>query len=374
MAHDFAKCRNYIMIYCSDPAPQNIYLKKELEEILARFIDSGQYIKGPNCREFEERFANYIGADYALGVANATDALEISLKALGIQPGDEVLTTSLTAVATACAIKNVGANVIFVDTEATSFNIDPSDLEQKITEKAKAVIAVHLHGNPCRIETLRLICDRHGLFLLEDCSQAHGAEVHGKKVGSIGDISCFSFYPTKNLAALGDGGAILTNNFATYDRCIELHQYGWKNRISVSADGRNSRLDELQAAFLNLKLDYLDEFNEERRSIARLYREGINQTVIKLPAELDGTKNVFHQYVIKSDKRDIIKRKLEEHNIFPGIHYDVPVHRQPNFHREDFILTNTEDHASKILSLPMYPGLEREKVDYIVSKVNELFE
>ena len=372
MAHDFAKCRSNIMIYCSDPAPQNIYLKKELEEILASFIDSGQYIKGPNCRLFEERFSNYIGVDYALGVANATDALEISLKALGIQPGDDVLTTSLTAVATACAIKNVGANVIFVDTESTSLNIDPFDLELKITEKAKAVIAVHLHGNPCQIETLRLICDRHGLFLLEDCSQAHGAEVNGKKVGSIGDVSCFSFYPTKNLAALGDGGAILTNDFKLYDKCLELHQYGWKNRISVSAEGRNSRLDELQAGFLNLKLQYLDHFNQQRKDIANEYIRKLCDTSVIVPQQKDNEECVYHQFVVRSPDRDKIMQSLKKRKIFCGIHYEVPVHQQPNFYKSNVILKNTEKQATEILSLPIYPGLSIAQVEEITSLILEL--
>ena len=282
------------------------------------------------------------------------------------------MTTSLTAVATACAIKNVGAEVKFADTEESGFNIDPFDVELKVTSKTKAIIAVHLHGHPCEVEKLRLICDRHGIFLVEDCSQAHGAEVNGRKVGSFGDLSCFSFYPTKNLAALGDGGAILTNNFEIFDKCIKLHQYGWKDRISVSADGRNSRLDELQASFLNLKLEHLDDFNQQRRTTANQYLRNLSNTSIILPQEKENEKSVYHQFVVRSPERNKIMQHLKRSEIFCGIHYEIPVHQQPNFRKSNVVLANTEKQASEILSLPIYPGLSVEQVEEVTSLILEL--
>ena len=357
------------MIFCSDPLPQNEKLKTELDNCFRDFLIGGKYIRGPNCELFERRFANYIGVKYALGVANATDALEISLKALGIAEHDEVITTSLTAVATACAIKNVGACVIFADTEVGSYNICPTDVEQKITPKTKAIIAVHLHGQPCKIERLQDLCKKYNLFLVEDCSQAHGASVSNRKVGSFGDISCFSFYPTKNLAALGDGGAILTDKVSLLEKCTELHQYGWRDRISVSADGRNSRLDELQASFLNVKLNHLDEFNKERINIAKQYTKNLSGLNLNLPTDNSSGKSVYHQYVVGTPHRDKLKRYLENQEIFCGIHYKVPVHQQPNFFISNLKLQNTERQSNEILSLPMYPGLTETAVSSIIQHV-----
>ncbi len=360
------------MIFCSDPYPQNEKLKNELNELFNSFIKSGSYIKGPNCSQFEKNFAQYNGVKFALGVANATDALEIALRAIDIGQGDEVITTSLTAVATACAIKNVGAEVVFCDIEVDGYNIDPLDVERKITGKTKAVIAVHLHGHPCDINQIRKTCDDNNIFLIEDCSQAHGATVGGKKVGSFGHASCFSFYPTKNLAALGDGGAILTNKKYIFEKCTELHQYGWVNRISVSENGRNSRLDELQASFLNLKLRYLDEFNEQRRKIAQLYFNGLESMNIGLPEEKLGNRGVFHQFVISSSSREKIKEHLQDHKIFCGLHYEFPVHEQPNFRKKNCKLPQTEKQVSMILSLPIYPGLERKSIQKIVSLIGDV--
>ena len=361
------------MIYCSDPSPQNIELENELTELFVSFIKTGSYVKGSNCSQFEKDFAAYNGVNHALGVANATDALEIALTALNVGSGDEVITTSLTAVATACAIKNVGADVVFADTEADSYNIDAADVVHKITSKTKVIIAVHLHGNPCDIKALNKICTENNLYLVEDCSQAHGATVDGKKVGSFGDISCFSFYPTKNLAALGDGGAILTRSESIMEKCNQLHQYGWINKISVSENGRNSRLDELQASFLNLKLKYLEMFNAQRREIAQLYNYRLQSSGILLPKELPGTSCVYHQYVIRSPHRNKIRNHLQNKGIFCGLHYEFPVHMQPTFMSESIRLPNTEKQVSEILSLPIYPGLKKTTVKEITNLIGEVY-
>jgi dTDP-4-amino-4,6-dideoxygalactose transaminase len=289
------------------------------------------------------------------------------LAALGIKAGDEVITVSHTAAATVSAVVLAGATPVFADIHENDYTIDTQAAEKLITSKTRAIIAVHLYGHPARMDDIAVLAKKYNLKVIEDCAQAAGAEYLGHKAGSIGDAGCFSFYPTKNLGAIGDGGAVVTSDKQLYDKIISLRQYGWnQQRISLSP-GWNSRLDELQAAILRVKLRRLDVDNNRRREIARLYGERLSSLDVALPVESAGVRHVFHLYVIRAQRRDDLMRYLYGAGIAAAVHYPQPVHMQPAFqqYHKDSGLTVTERVCDKILSLPIYPGLTQEEVGFI---------
>jgi dTDP-4-amino-4,6-dideoxygalactose transaminase len=365
------------VILCSNPQQQYLSKKKEIDQAIQRVLDSGWYILGEEVRSFEKEFARFIGAEFAVGVGSGTEALHIALRAAGVDVGDEVITVSHTAVATVCAIELCGATPVFVDIEPDYFTIDVTKIEQAITKKTKAIIPVHIYGHPADLDPIVSLAKKHNIFLVEDCAQAHGAVYHGKKVGSIGDIGCFSFYPTKNLGAFGDGGAVVTNNSELAEKVRLLREYGWKERYVSKISGWNTRLDELQAAILRVKLKYLDEDNTLRENISVLYSEHLKSTDLILPLKKENVRHVHHLFVVRLKKRDALKSYLKEKQIGALIHYPVPIHLQPAYAYLAHAKTNlseTEKAANEILSLPIYPELKQAEVHTVVDAIKKYFE
>tara|TARA_Y100001960_G_scaffold8694_1_gene8425 strand:- start:14113 stop:15210 length:1098 start_codon:yes stop_codon:yes gene_type:complete len=360
------------MIRCANPLEQYNSYKEEIDTAISSVLTKGNYILGDEVKSFEQEFSDFIGVDYGIGVGNGTDALLVALKACGVGHEDEVITVSHTAVATATSIIMSGAKPVLVDIEPNFYSIDLSKLESAITEKTKAIILVHLYGCPAEIENIKKITKKHNIFLIEDCAQAHGAVYKDSKVGSFGDLSCFSFYPTKNLGAIGDGGMVLTKDDSLAERCFELREYGWKERYSSSTFGWNTRLDEIQAAILRVKLKYLDIDNKKRKRIAQMYKELLDDSIIELPKERKESSHVYHLFVIQSDNRDSLMEYLHQKDIFVNIHYPLPIHLQPFYKSilQTKELKITESIAKKILSLPMYPELLDEEVEEVSAAVN----
>lgn len=329
---------------------------------MERVSEKGPYILGPEVASFEEEFAAYHGLSYAVGVGSGTDALALTLKAFDIGPGDEVITVSHTALATVAAIVMAGSTPVLVDVDHY-YTMDPTKIEAEITTKTKAIIPVHIYGQPCDMDQILEIARKHKLIVIEDCAQAHGATYKGKKVGTIGDAGCFSFYPTKNLGALGDGGGIITNRDFIAERLKRLRQYGWNgDRIAVES-GVVSRLDELQAAILRVKLRHLDADNQRRQKIADKYGDSLTGSSLLLPDIRPGCQHVFHLYVVRSKNRDQWKKKLaDSFNIEAGIHYAYPAHTHPGYKDKIKIskkgLSLTEAISQEVLSLPIYPELD----------------
>lgn len=360
-------------IYCSNPGPENSLASSEISRVVKDVLDSGNYILGAQVTNFEKEFAAYLNSEFCIGVNSGTDALLIGLKALGVGMGDEVILPSHTAVATAAAVVSTGATPVFAEVSEISMTIDPVSVVSLITSKTRAVIAVHLYGFPCDLDVLKQICLENQLFLIEDCAQSTGTEYKGKKVGTIGDIGCFSFYPTKNLGAIGDGGAIVTNNYSTSETCFALRQYGWDSDRVSNLNGTVSRLDEIQAAILRIKLGRLDQNNNRRIEIAAQYRARLNLQSLVLPAEPVHGKHTYHLFVIRVSKRDYMLEELSKLGIFAGIHYRKPVHLHPAFklftNDSNTSLKYTEELSNKILSLPMYPGLLDDEINRVVEGV-----
>jgi dTDP-4-amino-4,6-dideoxygalactose transaminase len=349
----------------TDPRANYLSHRAEIDGAIARVLNSGWYILGEEVAAFEEEFAAYVGVRYAVGVGSGTDALHLALRACGIGPGDEVITVSHTAVATVAAIELCGASPVLVDIDIHTYTMDPTQVESVITERAKAVISVHLYGHPADMVSIAGIAERHGLWLIEDCAQSHGAAIGGQKTGTWGHMAAFSFYPTKNLGALGDGGAVLTDDPELGERLRVLRQYGWRQRYVSEFPGMNSRLDELQAAILRVKLRYLNEENQRRRALAELYEQGLSGTSLVLPKCACGAKHVYHQYVVRSDQRDSLRAFLRERGIATLVHYPVPVHCQPAYQdrmRCSTSMVNVERAAREVVSLPMYPELTSEQI------------
>ena len=307
-------------------------------------------------------------------MASGTDALFLALTACNIGNGDEVITVSHTAVATVAAIDHTGATPVLVDISADTYNIDPEKIKAAITPRTKAIIVVHLYGLPAAMDQILAIAKKNGLLLIEDCAQAHGARYRGKRVGSFGDIGCFSFYPTKNLGAIGDGGMIVTKSPELAEKVKLLREYGWKKRYISEISGYNSRLDEIQAAILRLKLQTLDNDNGRRRTIAQKYLSQIRSGSIILPHIPDNYESVYHLFVIRTQHRDVLQKYLLENGIQTLIHYPVPVHLQPAYTEKCKIpnpLLNTEKAAMEILSLPIYPELSHENVDLVIDAITK---
>ena len=358
------------MILCANPRAQYLAHKQAIDLAIAQVLEKGIYIKGEQCSAFEREFAAFLGVSHGVGVANGTDALRIALSAAGVNPGDEVITVSHTAVATVSAIEQAGAVPVFVDIDPVYFVLDVSLVERALSPRTKAVVAVHLYGQPVDLAPLKALCDRKGLILIEDCAQAHAAEYAGKKVGSLGHVSAFSFYPTKNLGAIGDGGFVATSDKAIAERALLLREYGWAERYISAIAGGNSRLDELQAAILRVKLPHLERDTELRRGIAAQYRASLAGLPLTLPQERAGSRHAYHLFVLRAQDRPAVLEQLKRHDIQGAIHYPAPVHLQPAYKgriRGSDALTHTEAVAQNIVSLPMYPELAKHELDQVVA-------
>jgi len=351
-------------------------LQTEIDAATARVMSSGWYILGPEVAAFESEFAAYLGVEQAVGVASGTDAVLLALRALGIGPGDEVITVAHTAVATVAAIELAGATPRLVDIDAATYTLDPAQLAAAITPRTRAVVPVHLYGAPADMDAVLAVAHAHGLLIVEDCAQAHGARYRGRMVGALGDAAAFSFYPTKNLGALGDGGAVATNRPEVAERLRLLRQYGWRERYVSDVTGYNSRLDELQAAILRVRLRHLDAENTARRRLAARYDAALAGLPITLPTARADDRAVYHLYVIRTAVRDALAAHLRARGIGTGVHYPVPVHRQPAYAHLGCgpgSLPATEAAAAEVLSLPMYPDLLPTAVDTIAAAIRDYY-
>lgn len=345
----------------------------ELRAAFERVYQNSWYIDGKEDEKFEQTFAKYCNTGYCVGVGNGLDALVLSLKALGIGMGDEVIVPSNTYIATALAVTYVGALPVFVEPDLRTYNIDPTKIEEKISEKTKAIIPVHLYGQACDMEPIVEIAKKHKLYIVEDCAQAHGATYKGKVVGSFGVMAGFSFYPGKNLGALGDAGAVVTDNKSLADYVRALGNYGSDYKYHHIYKGNNSRLDELQAAFLSVKLSYLDKTNEERRNIAKKYLEGIHNRKIILPYVMEGCVPVWHIFSIRCEKRDELAGFLEECGISTNKHYPIPMHLQECYKDLNILqgsLPIAEEISATQLSIPMYYGMTDSEIQYVIDCIN----
>jgi dTDP-4-amino-4,6-dideoxygalactose transaminase len=363
------------MILCSNPSEQFKSYQSEIELAITSVIRSSSYILGEQVNYLEKEFADYIGTSSAIGVANGTDAIEIALRALNIGIGDEVITVSHTAVATIAAIEASGANAVLVDIDPKLYTLNSKHLKGALTKKTKAVIAVHLYGNAVDLDPLLSFCKTNQLFLIEDVSQAHGAKYKGRRLGSIGDIGCFSCYPTKNLGAIGDAGLVTTNNLDLAEKVRMIREYGWQNRTSI-LPGRNSRLDEIQAAILRIKLKYLDADNHKRRNLAKFYYKKLALFPIVLPMIRENVEPVFHLFVIQVENQKKLISFLKKRGVMAGIHYPLPVHLHPAYkgrviHSKD--MSVTESIVNKVISLPIYPELSNSESNIIVDALDEFF-
>jgi dTDP-4-amino-4,6-dideoxygalactose transaminase len=364
-----------MMILCANPRAQFLSYQEEIEQAITRVVRGNRYILGPEVEALESEFAEYIGTSKAVGVANGTDAIEIALRALGIGVGDEVITVSHTAVATVAAIEAAGAVPVLVDVDPNYYTIDPSQLGDVITSRTRAVIAVHLYGQAADLDAIGQFCTDHGLALIEDVSQAHGARWRGRRLGSIGRVGCFSCYPTKNLGAIGDAGLITTNDEVLAERIKMLREYGWRNRYISERQGRNSRLDEIQATILRIKLRNLDADNDRRRERASQYNRLLVDFDLILPKTRFEAEHVFHLYVVRTRRRQELMSGLIEANIQPGIHYPMPIHCQGAYNkriRTAATMHVTDTLANEVMSLPMYPELSTEQVEKVVSALELL--
>ena len=343
-------------------------IKPEIDAAIQRVIDGAGFILGEEVSQFEKALAATAGAKDAVGVSSGTGALLLALLAVGIKPGDEVITTAHTFIATAEAVSRIGAHPVFVDIDPRTYNIDPNRVESAITERTKVILPVHLYGQPADLNPLRDIANRHGLRLIEDAAQAVAAEYDGKRCGGIGDLACFSFYPSKNLGAYGDAGAVTGNDESLLDTVRKLRDHGRISKYEHDELGFGQRIDALQAAILATKLPHLQAWTEARRSHARLYNELLEGADVQTPFEARNVRHVYHLYVIRTPRRDQLLQQLKEKGIDAGIHYPIPVHRQPVYLKlgyGDISLPITEQTAGEILSLPMYPELRPEQIEFV---------
>ena len=354
-------------------SPRHAYLaqREEIDAAIASVLDSERYILGSEVTAFESEFAAFTGVEHGIGVANGTDALHLALRAIGVEAGDVVVTVANTAVATVAAIEMAGARVAFVDVDEETLTMSPGALEGFLrTTRVRAVVPVHLYGRVADMPSIAKVARAHGVAIVEDCAQAHGAQFEGQTAGTFGDIASFSFYPTKNLGAIGDGGAVLTNDAGLADRMRLLRQYGWRERDRSVITGFNSRLDEIQAAILRVKLRRLTADNDRRRAIAAMYDEALSG-VVRTPAHDDG--HVFHQYVVRSPDRNALRARLQSEGITTLVHYPMPIHLQPAYEGRVIVadggLPVSERAANEVLSLPMFPQLSDAEVARVCAAV-----
>jgi dTDP-4-amino-4,6-dideoxygalactose transaminase len=365
-------------IPATDPRAGFQALRPHIDIAIAHVIDGGSYILGNEVQGFEQEFSAFVGVGHGIGVGSGTDALILALKALKVRPEDYIVTVSHTAPATVAAIELAGARPLLVDIESKTFTLDPRALADVLTRPPghiKAVIPVHLYGQPADLGAIESLAAEAGVALIEDAAQAHGARWDTRVVGSVGRLAAFSFYPTKNLPALGDGGMVLTGDDDLAERVRALRQYGWRRQRYVSdIPGTNSRLDEIQAAILRVRLTKLEAENQRRREIAAAYNSGLMGLPLTLPARRPNATHVFHQYVVRTPKRDALQRALSARNIGTNIHYPVPVHLQPAYTNRLAIapsgLANTERAAREVLSLPIFPQLTDEQVSRVIASVH----
>lgn len=361
-----------------DLKSQYKHIKKDISPKIKDVINSASFIKGPYLNTFEKNFATFIGAKYCVGVASGTDALYLSLVALDIKAGDEVILPANTFIATAYAVLYSGAKPILIDVEEDTYNIDVNLIERAITKKTKAIIPVHLYGNPAEMTKIKQLAKKYNLYILEDACQAHGAKYKNKSAGNLGDLAAFSFYPGKNLGAYGDGGAITTNSFQLATKIRKLREYGSLSKYDYEIIGFNSRLDGLQAAILNVKLLNLHTWNDKRRNAAAYYSKQLEKKVkdIIVPTEKASQNSVFHLYVIRTSKRNALQKYLESHGVQSGIHYRIPLHLQKSlqslgYKKGDF--PTTEKLSNEILSIPLYPEITKKQQDYVIRQLKEFF-
>lgn len=365
------------MIPQTDPKAAYLEQQTGIDAAIGRQLASGWYILGQEVEGFEAEFAAFLGVAHGIGCANGTDALVLALKGLRIGPGDKVATVAHTAVATVVAIELAGAAPVLVDIDPATYTMDPAALATafEVHPDIKAVIPVHLYGQPADLPAIQALTRRHGARLIEDCAQAHGAKLHGRTLGTWGDVACFSLYPTKNLGALGDGGVIATDDAKLAADLKALRQYGWYQHYISDLAGMNSRLDELQAAILRVKLTVLARWNARRRAIAAAYDLGLAGSGLVLPVVRPGAEHVYHQYVVRAPDRDGLKARLRARGVASNIHYPVPVHLQAAYRDRLTIgpsgLHETERAAEEVLSLPMYPQLGDDAVAQVVAAVLE---
>jgi len=370
----------------ADPKANYLAHKDEIDQAIRHVLDGGSYILGPEVGAFEQEFARYLGVRFAVGVGSGTDALQLALRSCGVGPGDAVITVSHTAVATVAAIELAGALPVLVDIDPGTFTMEANHLEDAIHDLAnderpaissrlKAIIPVHLYGCAADMRPIMDIARRYGLYVIEDCAQSHGAAIDGRKTGTWGHMAAFSFYPTKNLGALGDAGALVTDDVRLAERARLLREYGWRERYVSDLPGMNTRLDELQAAILRVKLRYLDEENGRRREIARTYHTQLSPTTLILPHVRGNVDHVYHQFVVRSRQRNDLRAFLETNRIGTLIHYPTPIHLQPAYKNRVVTgkggLTNTEQISGEILSLPMHPQMtdrQAERVSNLIAQ------
>lgn len=355
-------------------APMEQELDFELRAAFERVFKRSWYIEGVEDENFEKKFAEYCNVGFCVGVGNGLDALMLALKALGIGAGDEVIIPSNTYIATALAVTYVGAVPVLVEPDIRTFNLDPRMIEYSITQKTKAIMPVHLYGQPCEMDSIEKIAKEYNLYLVEDCAQAHGATYNGRKVGSFGTAAGFSFYPGKNLGALGDAGATVSNSEEMIEKVRALGNYGSDYKYHHIYQGNNSRLDEIQAAFLSAKLYYLDKMNEERRRIAKAYLEGITNPNLILPYVIDKALPVWHIFAIRSKRRDELELYLKEKGVSTNKHYPIPIHLQgcyENLGYKEGDLPIAEEISATELSLPMYYGMNDEQIQYVIDMLNQ---
>jgi dTDP-4-amino-4,6-dideoxygalactose transaminase len=360
-----------------DLKAQYAVIKPTIDEAIARVIGNTSFIGGKELTSFEEAFARYQGTKRAVGVANGTSAIFLALKALGIGPGDEVITTPHSFIATAEPIEMVGAKTVLVDIDPISYNLDPAKIEAAITSKTKAILPVHLYGQLAPMDAIVDIARRYNLKVIEDSAQAHGAEYRGKRAGQWGDVACFSFYPGKNLGAYGDGGAICTNNDEIADKIAKLRDHGRTSKYTHDILGYGERLDALQAAILNVKLPHLDDWNAVRRAHAKRYNELLkNVAGITIPVEIEGACHIYHIYCIRvTGNRDALLAEMNARGVGAGVHYPVPIHLQPAMSQYGWqkgAFPECEAVADSIISLPIYPELTPEQIQQVVAVVTEL--
>lgn len=353
-------------------------IREDVQKAIDHVLESGQYIMGPEVQAFEQEVAEYCGVKHAVGVGNGTDALQIALDAHGVGPGDEVITTPFTFFATAEVISQVGATPVFVDVDPDTYNIDVAQIEQHINEKTKAIIPVHIFGQPANMDEIMSLAEKHDLFVLEDAAQAMGAEYQGKKIGGWGHAATFSFFPTKNLGGYGDGGMIVTNDdeLAAKMRILRLHGSHPKKYYHNTL-GYNSRLDALQAAILRIKLRHLDSWNNGRREKARLYDEKLQGLPVKTPFQAPDRKHIYHLYILQAEERDELMQYLKDHGIATGVYYPLPLHLQEVYQHlgyEEGSIPHAEFAANRTFALPVYPELTEEQIDQIVGVISRFYE
>jgi dTDP-4-amino-4,6-dideoxygalactose transaminase len=348
-----------------DLAAETREMGAEIEAAIRDVLASGRFILGPNVTALEQEVAAYLGVRHAVALASGTDALHLALRAAGITHGDEVITTPFTFIATAEACSYIGAKPVFVDIEPGSFNIDPAQVEAAVTARTRAILPVHLYGQSVDMDAIGAIAARHGLKVIEDCAQSFGARHRGRQTGAIGDAGCFSFYPSKNLGAYGDGGMTVTNDEALAASLRVLRDHGSKVRYHHSVMGYNSRLDEIQAAILRVKLRRIDDLNRRRREAARHYTRCLGGSPIVAPPCADDSGHVFHQYTVRTPRRDAVQKALTEAGIACAVYYPIPLHRQEVYAGNTQSLPHAEAAASCVLSLPMHPYLTPEAIERV---------